>query len=97
MEQSLLKILKREDNAVYEINRVEDSIEICLDQRKRIEESPFDCEAKRSDLQEYDDLIAQYRATLQLYQNNLRDVRSELRQWLRAVLEVGAGDDQTSF
>lgn len=86
MEQSLLKILKREENAVYDINRVEDSIEICLDQRKRIEANPFDCEAKHRDLQECDELIAQYRATLQLYQNNLRDVRGELRQWLRAML-----------
>lgn len=86
MEQSLLEILKREDNAVYEINRVEDSIVIFLDRRKRTEASPFDCEAKRRDLQEYDELIEQYRATLQLYQDNLRDVRSELRQWLRVVL-----------
>jgi hypothetical protein len=86
MEKSLLSILNAEDLIVRNINSALDSIDYFTADRERISRSPFECEARKSDIDSCDRLISKYREDVEEYKQQLESVRKELREYLEAIL-----------
>lgn len=84
--KSLLSILKTEDQIMQKINSTLDSIDYFTAERKRISRSPFECEAKKSDIDSCDRLTSKYREDVEEYKQQLESVRKELREYLEAIL-----------
>ena len=83
MERSLLDILRREDILVMKCNRIESEIRILHEQRDRVEKYPLDCEAKRKDLQENDEMVAERHSMLSSLHIDLAAARKEIRAYFK--------------
>lgn len=84
---SLLEILKREEDLVYEINKRDRNVEVLEDDIHRIENIDIDCEAKTSDIAYHMRSIERERTLRVQALMNLTNVRKELRGYIKELLE----------
>lgn len=80
---SLLRILRREDELITECWIQESNIEIAQEHKASIENNPYDCSLKEEDLRYADDMILREKSKLDLLEGQLKVTRDELRNYIK--------------
>lgn len=90
--KSLLDLLKLEDGLVHNIRRLEELIVLYKERMEVIQEIHVECDDKQRDLDDYQASINEAMAHIVLLKDELDDVRGNLRNYIKTLLEGGASE-----
>ena len=89
MNKSLLRILKVEDNILNSISGCEYHIAILSSDLDRVRHCGPDCLAKQNDIEMLEGIIVREKENMTNYQQELAEVRSEMRDYFMHLFEKG--------